>query len=188
MNPIIQSFPEKIESARLYIRPCLPGDGAAVHDALVHSRAELMEWLPFAQKESTLDEVEEGIRKSYAKFILREDFRLHIYRKSDDVFIGSTGLHRIDWDIPKFEIGYWIDSRYAIKGYVTEAVDALTGFAFDFYGANRVEIRCDSKNVRSKLVAERLGFDLEAVMRNDSRSADGKELRDTCVYARTNKN
>ncbi|WP_409306039.1 GNAT family N-acetyltransferase [Peribacillus sp. SCS-155] len=184
MNPILKEFPERIETERLYIRACQPGDGKDVFEAVNCSREELKQWLPFAQNAQTEEETEAGVRDSYARFIKREDFRLHIYRKEDDVFIGSTGLHRINWNVPKFEIGYWVDSRHGKKGYIIEAVEALTDFALDYYGANRVEIRCDPDNISSRRIPERLGFTLEGILWNDSISPDGKYVRHTCVFAK----
>jgi RimJ/RimL family protein N-acetyltransferase len=183
MNPIMIPFPDRIESERLYIRPALPGDGEVVHQAIVESRKELKEWLPFAQKEQTKAEVEINIRKAYSEFITREDIRLHIFRKTDDEFIGSTGLHRINWDVRKFEIGYWIHTKHTGHGYMTEAVKRLTSFVFDELDGNRVEIRCDPENIRSRTIPERLGFTLEGILRNDSLSAEGTSLRSTCVYS-----
>ncbi|WP_409297961.1 GNAT family N-acetyltransferase [Peribacillus sp. SCS-26] len=185
MNAVLLDFPERIETERLYIRPCQPGDGGAVFEAVEASRGELAPWLPFAQKPMTREESEESVRRSYAKFIAREDIRLHIYRREDDRFIGSTGLHRMNWNIPKFEIGYWIDSRWAKKGYMTEAVKGLTSFAFEYFSAKRVEIRCDPENAASRRIPEKLGFQLEGVLKNDSLSADGLNVRDTCVFAKT---
>ncbi|MGE8077961.1 GNAT family N-acetyltransferase [Peribacillus loiseleuriae] len=187
MKAILKDFPDKIETERLYMRPCRQGDGKDVYEAIVHSRDQLKEWLPFAIHEPSLENTEENIRRSYAEFILKEDIRLHIYRKADDFFIGSTGLHRINWDVPKFEIGYWIDTRHSKQGYITEAVDALAHFAFDFYEAKRVEIRCDPNNVNSKRIPEKLGFTLEAILRNDSISVDGESVRDTCVFSKVTK-
>ena len=46
----------------------------------------------------------------------------------------------------------------------------------------RVEIRTSSDNPRSRGVAERAGFPLEAVLKEDYRQIDGA-LRDTCIYA-----
>ncbi|MBS4173348.1 GNAT family N-acetyltransferase [Bacillus sp. FJAT-49736] len=183
MEPILIDFPEKIETERLYIRPCLPGDGKMVHDAISASLAELKPWMPWAQKLQTVEETEKNVRDSYASFIKREDIRLHIFRKSDDVFIGSTGLHRINWDVPKFEIGYWIDTRYAKNGYITEAMKGLTQFAFNILKAERMEIRCDTENINSRNVALRLGYTLEGILRNDSISSDRSHLRSTCVFS-----
>ncbi|KAF0816928.1 Acetyltransferase, GNAT family [Bacillus sp. ZZV12-4809] len=184
MDPILKKFPERIETERLYMRTALPGDGKTVHEAISASASELKKWLPFAQNEQSVDEVESGIRKSYAQFIQREDFRIHIYRKEDDVFVGSTGLHRINWDVRKFEIGYWGDVRFRKSGYISEAAAGLTKFAFEHFQANRVEIRCDLRNTNSRRIPEKLGYTLEGILRNDSLSADKKELRDTCVYAK----
>lgn len=184
MNPILIDFPNKIETGRLYMRPCRPGDGNIVFESVIASQNELKPWLPFAQFEQSLENTEASIREAYADFMLKKDFRLLIFRKEDDQFIGSTGLHRINWDIPKCEIGYWIDSRQSKNGYITEAVQALTNFAFDFLKAKRIEIRVDPNNIASVRIPKKLGFVLEGILRQYQLSADKKELCDTCVYAK----
>ena len=35
------------------------------------------------------------------------------------LFIGGTGLHRIDWAQRQFEIGYWCRSSRVGEGFVT---------------------------------------------------------------------
>jgi hypothetical protein len=54
--------------------------------------------------------------------------------------------------------------------------------AFDRLGAERVEIRCDTRNARSQRVAERAEFQLEGILRRDSKGADGA-VRDTRLFA-----
>ncbi len=102
--------------------------------------------------------------------------------KGTQTLVGSSGLHRIDWDVPKFEIGYWCRTRFTGRGYVTEAVRGITAFAFGTLGARRVEIRCDSRNLPSARVAERAGFQLEGELRNSEVGTNG-ELRSTLVYS-----
>jgi ribosomal-protein-serine acetyltransferase len=184
MNPLLLEFPTEFYTDRLLIRMPKPGDGKAVFAAIKASLAELKPWLPFAQQEPSEQQVEINIREAYIKFLNREDLRLHVFHKDSGAFIASSGLHRIDWHVPKFEIGYWIDSRYSGKGYMTEAVQGITDFAFNELKARRVEIRCDSKNVKSRKIPERLGFTLEGILKNDAVSVDGTGLRDTCIYAK----
>ena len=69
---------------------------------------------------------------------------------------------------------------------MTEATEAITNFAFTELNAKRVEIRCDTRNTKSRAIPERLGFTLEGILKNDSLSADSKELRDTCIFAKAN--
>ncbi|MBU5468571.1 GNAT family N-acetyltransferase [Virgibacillus sp. MSJ-26] len=183
-HPILKDFPNEFVTSRLLVRLPLPGDGEQVYKAITRSKEELKPWLPFARNEQAVEETEINVRESYVAFLKREDLRLHIFDKETNEFIGCTGLHRIDWNVPKFEIGYWIDTKFSGQGLISEAVEGVTNFAFEELGAKRVEIRCDFKNVKSKAVPERLGYTLEAILKNDDVSLEGDELRDTCIYAK----
>jgi RimJ/RimL family protein N-acetyltransferase len=184
MKPILMNFPEQFNTERLMIRKPLPGDGKAVYQALQASLNDLKLWIPWARIEQSEEEVEGSIRNAHAKFLTREDLRLHIFNKETGEFIGSSGLHRINWDVPKFEIGYWIDSRFSGHGFITEATEAITEFAFNELKARRVEIRCDYKNTKSRAIPEKLGYCLEGILKNDGISVDRSEIRDTCIYAK----
>ncbi|MBP2242816.1 RimJ/RimL family protein N-acetyltransferase [Cytobacillus eiseniae] len=185
MNPLLLEIPEQFSTERLVIRMPRQGDGKAVYEAITASINDLKPWLPFAQKEQSVEDVEVNIREAHISFLKREDLRLLVFLKETGEFVASSGLHRIDWSVPKFEIGYWIDSRYSGKGYMTEAVKGITDIAFHELNARRVEIRCDEKNRKSRAIPERLGFTLEGVLINDDLSPDTNELRDTCIYAKT---
>lgn len=184
LKPSLIEFPEEFTTERLLIRKPMPGDGKAVYEAMQASLDELKPWMPWAHTNQSEQDVEANIRDSIAKFISREDLRLHIFNKDSGEFIGSTGLHRIDWAVPKFEIGYWIDTRFAGRGYITESTQALTKFAFSELNAKRVEIRCDSLNRKSRSIPKRLGYTLEGILKNNSISVESKELRDTCIFAK----
>ncbi|ADU29180.1 GNAT family N-acetyltransferase [Evansella cellulosilytica] len=177
-------LPTEFYTERLMIRMPLPGDGEKVFKAINASITELKPWLPFAQKQQTLEDVEENIREAHVKFLSREDLRLLIFSRETGELIGCSGLHRINWDIPKCEIGYWIDTRYSGKGYMTEAITRITEYAFKEIKAKRVEICCDEQNDRSRAVAERLDFTLDAILKNDDLSPDGKQVRNTCIYSK----
>ena len=183
MHPLLIEFPEEFETSQLIIRIPRPGDGEVVYQAIKASLTEIKPWLPFAQKEQSLQDVEINIREAHLNFLSRKDLRLLVFLKKTGELVASTGLHRMDWSVPKFEIGYWIDSRYSGNGYMMEAVQGIADFAFRELKARRVEIRCDSKNVKSRNVAERAGFKLETILKNDDLSADGNELLNTCIYA-----
>ena len=85
--------------------------------------------------------------------------------------------------MPKFEIGYWRRCGYERQGLVTEAVLGIAGLAFNTLGAQRVEIRCDTRNERSRSVALRAGFRLEGIHRHDARAVNGGPARHRCLRA-----
>jgi RimJ/RimL family protein N-acetyltransferase len=107
---------------------------------------------------------------------------MHLYLKGTETLVGISGLQGIDWEVPRFEIGYWCRTRFTGRGYITEAVRGITSFALETLGARRVEIRCDARNLPSARVAERAGFRLEARLFNNEVGADGT-LGDTLIYA-----
>lgn len=177
-------IPEQLETERLLIRAPQTTDAKCVWQAIHESQEALQQWMPWAQKLPKLAETEENIRQSVADYITRKDLRLLLFLKETGEFVGSSGLHRINWTIPKFEIGYWLTIKMEGKGYMTEAVEAITEMAFEQLGARRVEIRCDEENVKSRLIPERLDYSLEAILHHDQLSMDGKDLRNTCIYAK----
>ena len=89
---------------------------------------------------------------------MREDLPAGIWDKHTGRFLGGCGLHRIDWDVPSFEIGYWVRASESGKGYITEAVRLLTECCFETLNANRVFIRVVVENEKSQAIPRRLGF------------------------------
>lgn len=183
-NPILLDLPEQITGPRVLMRPFRPGDGAAVWEACGESRETLARWLPWIEQTTELSHSEAYVRQAASRWQTREDLPLGIWLRSRERFLGGTGLHRIRWEVPAFEIGYWLRRTEEGNGYMTEAVGMLTAFCFEKLGANRVEIRCDCANQRSAAVARRSGFVHEATLRNARRRTDGS-LCDFLVFAMT---
>jgi ribosomal-protein-serine acetyltransferase len=185
MNPILLNFPDHFETERLLVRCPRPGDGAEINAAIRESWAELRPWMPFAAGEyPTIEESEARVRRIQADFLQRKDLPFLAFLKGTETLVISTGLHRINWDVPRFEIGYWTRTVYARQGYATELARGLTNFAFNVLGAKRMEIRCDANNEPSAAVARRAGYALEATLRREDRHHLTKDLRDTLVFVR----
>jgi ribosomal-protein-serine acetyltransferase len=187
MNPLLLDFPDSFDTERLTIRAPRVEDAQEVIDAVTESLPELRPWMPWAKEAPTLEYEIMRLRQAMAKWITREDLLLHVYLKGTSTFVMGSGLHRIDWHSGKFEIGYWVRTKYMGQGFVTEAVNGITAFAFKHLHANRVEIRCDAQNIRSAAVAKRCGFLLEGILRHDSQDVDG-QLRSTMVFSKISAN
>lgn len=180
----------EFETERLTIRLPLPEDAEELHAAIHESWDDLHRWMPWAKSLPSLEECEQNLRAARQMFLDREhqllnELRLNLFLKGTRTLVGRSDLHNIDWSIPKCEIGYWVRSRFARQGYITEAVGSIATFAFDALGMQRVEIRCDVDNDRSTAVPRRLGFVHEATLRNDRRHPRTGKLSDTLVFART---
>ena len=188
MNPLLLDIPLQLETERLILRaPLLTGEGEIVHQAIRYSFSELKEWLSLFQQLPTVEETEIMLRNAHINFLKRESFRFLIFDKGGGKdFIGTTSLHGIDWNIPKCEMGYWINTKYSGNGYMTEAVKELANFGLSHLEFKRIEIRCESTNFKSRFIPEKLGFIFEGTLRNEDLSADGSKLTDTCIYSKIN--
>lgn len=174
MNPLLLNFPDEFQTERLTIRAPHPGDGVVFNAAVLDSLEACKPWMPWAQKAPTVDESEELMRNAHAKFVRREDLMLLVFLRQSGAMVASSGLHSCHWLTPRFEIGYWVRTPFAGKGYVTEAAAGITEFARSHLGAKRVEIRAAEKNTRSWRIPEKLGFTYEGTLKNWMRVPSGE--------------
>ena len=151
------------------------------------SNDELRPWMTWAQTPRSVDEAEVYCRRMAARFLLREDLVWLAFERdaggAEGRMVLSCGLHRMDWTARRFEIGYWRRAGCGGQGYVTEVTQALARLCFDRLDARRVELRMDDANAASWKVAERAGFTLEGVLRDDGLTPAGV-VRSTRIYAR----
>src|SRR5204863_353260 len=82
-----------------------------------------------------------------------------------------TGQHRRDEG--SLEIGYWVRSHLAGRGFATEAAAALTRVAFELCGTERVDIRCDPDNAASRAIPRKLGYTEDGTLRRRLHGPEG---------------
>ena len=183
-SPILVPLFEELRGERVLVRPYRETDAAALQEAVAESREHVRPWLPFADDHQTVEESLLFIRRVTAHWLVREDLTLGFFDVRTGRYLGGSGLHPRSWDIPFFEIGYWVRRTAEGNGFVSETVRLLTDYAFEMLHANRVMIRCDARNLRSAAVPRRLGFVEEALLRNEAIAQDGS-IRSTLIFALT---
>lgn len=187
MDPVLLDLPDSIATTRLDLRAPRRGDGRALYAAEIESVDDLRRFpasMPWATAEISVDAAESWCRTAGANFVARRDLPFLVWHRGFGVVAGATGLHRMDWSVPRFEVGYWIRSSFQSQGIATEAVRTLVQFALQRLEARRVEAFPDDLNIVSCRVCERAGLRLEGVLRNE-RGGFGGAPRNTRVYAVT---
>ncbi len=181
--PLLLDIPIELLTPRLFLRIPRTGDGQLILPSVRDSLPELKRWMPWAKDEYSLDDSETWCRKSAAEFITRQQLSFAVFVRDSMTHIGNLSAFNFNWKIPSCEVGYWLRTSHTGRGYMSEAVDALTSLLMDKLKCVRVEIRADEGNTRSGRVAERCGFALEGVRRNSARATDGS-LTHMRVYSR----
>jgi len=182
--PILRDLPSELIGERVLLRPYRAGDGQALWEAVDESREHILPWMPWGDQHSSPRDSEALVRKWQASWLLREDLALGVWERATGRYLGGSGLHRIDWEVPSFEIGYWLRRTAVGHGYMTETAWMLCRFAFEQLSAQRVFIRCGAGNHRSTAIPTRLGFVPEGRMRNANRDTNGA-LYDMLVFGMT---
>jgi ribosomal-protein-alanine N-acetyltransferase len=100
--------------------------------------------------------------------------------KNQSSLIGSIGLHHIDADHWRAEIGYMLFPEYWNKGLMTEAIKAVLDYGFSTMNLHNIEAQINPDNVRSAALLKKMGFHKEAYFK-ENYFYDGKFL-DTEVY------
>ena len=99
--------------------------------------------------------------------------------------VGETTYMNIDAANKRVEIGSTWYARHVQRGPLnTECKLMLLTHAFEALGCIAVEFRTHRLNTQSRRAIERLGAQLDGILRNHSRGPDGN-LRDTAVYSIT---
>lgn len=154
-------------------------DAAALHPLIVANQPRLLPWMPWAA--APTPEATQGFvaGRALAAIVEGDGFEAGVYWRGR--LVGAVGVHGVRRRPPRGEIGYWLAAEAEGHGVVARAVRAVTDKAFADWGFERVEIRADPLNRRSRAVPERLGFVLEGVLRLEERGLDG--FADRAVYA-----
>lgn len=187
-KPILIDLPMPIKTPRLLIRPPQVGDGVAVNAAIIESFDVLHQFMDWAKTKPTIDESEEQARLAAANWIIKKNeepwLQLFIFDNNSGEFIGGTGFHHIVWEVPSVESGYWIRSSRVNQGLMTEAMNAITQYAFKQLTVKRIAVICDIDNTRSIKIPERLHYTLEATLKSNRRKPMSGIISDTLVYAK----
>jgi RimJ/RimL family protein N-acetyltransferase len=142
---------------------------------------ELWGWIPnpitsademHAYVLTALDEQQRGVALPFA-----------IVDAASGEVIGSTRFANIDVRNRRLEIGWtWLARSHQRTRANTAAKRLLLGHAFDALGANRVELKTDALNEKSRNAIGRIGGVQEGILRQHVVCASGR-IRDTVYFS-----
>lgn len=174
MNP-----PEAIETERLLLRKPRMDDASVIFETYAQD-PEVTRYLVW-EPHKNIRETEQFLSACEDLWHSEKDFAYAITLKENSTLIGMLGLHPMNL---KLELGYALARPYWGKGYMTEVLRIVIGWAFTQLDIFRVQAICDVENIASARVMERAGMIREGLLRcyvlHPNISA---EPRDAYLYA-----
>lgn len=173
--------PPTFQTPRLTLRPIAEGDLGDLFE--VNRSVEVTRYLPYPAWQSSADAAAWYERaktrwadRTAAQFAIRLQSRdSHALRTiGNALLLNFNDAHEIA------EIGYVLGQAHWGQGFATEAMRPLVEYAFDTLGVHRLEARLDPRNSGSANVLRKLGFQQEALLRENWHDRVGRA--DTAVF------
>ncbi|MCE7745689.1 MAG: GNAT family N-acetyltransferase [Candidatus Heimdallarchaeota archaeon] len=164
----------QIESDRLIIRKYEKGDGKELFALLERNdnRTFLKDHVDEATDVKSLEDAETRVKSLSADWDARNRFVMGVWSKKTNEFIGNIWIEPKKWEVPSFEVGYYLDQGYTSKGLATEAVKRSIEFIFAELKAHKVILITRDTNERSYKLAERLKFVKEGHFRESNKEGN----------------
>jgi RimJ/RimL family protein N-acetyltransferase len=150
-----------LRTERLVLRRFQPEDLEPL--LAFHADPEAVRYVPFPPRDRTAVATVLERKTTSTGFVAEGDLiELAVTLESTGTLVGDVLLALRSVEHETLEVGYIFAPGHGGHGYATEAVRALLDLAFGPLGARRVTARVDARNVRSRVLLERLGARLEA--------------------------
>ena len=167
-----------LENSRVLIRPLESGDLSLLIDVATAYK-DLNQFSPVQiYSEDLLSRyIENAVLERTNK--LRYPFI--IFDKQINAYAGSTSFLNISNRDKRIEIGAtWIGNQFQRTGLNKHCKFLLMTYAFDHLDFERVELKTDERNIKSRAAIEKIGGKLEGILRSHTVMSDG--FRRNTVY------
>ena len=172
-------LPELISGPRVRLQKHRVTLAQEMFEGIHQDRVRLEEFLPWPKFINSAADEAAYIESTHEKWAQGTLFDYGIIRQADNQFMGTVGVHHIDWGAAQCEVGYWILGECEGEGYVDESVELLEEAVFGA-GFREIQIWCEIENERSAQLPRRRGYTLAKTIRA-LRVVDGVE-GDTLVF------
>lgn len=93
-------------------------------------------------------------------------YPMFIFSPDGETLLGGLTLSQVQRGVAQSAVlGYWMGKPHAGRGFMSAAVRAISGFAFDTLQLHRIEAACLPHNDASIRLLERVGFRREGYAR-----------------------
>jgi RimJ/RimL family protein N-acetyltransferase len=149
-----------ITTPRLYLRPF--GDNDLDDLFAFHSRPEVAQYLYWFER--NLEDTKNALEHKKNATIFKEDASIvwAVVHKDTSKLIGEVSLTWHSQIHQQGEVGFVFNPDYQRKGYATESTLAVLSLGFNELKLHRIYGRCDTRNIASYKLMERLGMRREA--------------------------
>lgn len=154
----------------IFLKPISYFDKSAWDEVRSHNQDWLIPWeatKPKVEQIPTIPSFLQMVRVLNKEKRAGRSISFGIFLKGEKRFIGQITLGAITYGALRgAHIGYWIDKRFAGRGFTTAAVKMVSDYAFEKLKLHRIEIAMRPENEASQKVAIKAGYKFEGERKN----------------------
>ena len=154
---------------RLILRPWFESDAESLYKYAKDPEVGLPAGWPVHKSVAESLEVIQNVLNSRECYAICEKDTNEVIGSIELKLEGHTDMTERD---DECELGYWLNKEYVGKGYMTEAAKAVAKFLFNDVNYRKIIAGCDSENIGSARVMEKVGMKREAVLREQIKRKD----------------
>lgn len=98
---------------------------------------------------------------------VKSEFTFAIKESSSFKIAGIIIIKEINWNIKQGEFAYCVDVNFENKGLMSKAILAVSKFAFDVIGLEKLQIIVHKDNIGSTKVAQKCNFIWQKTLLNE---------------------
>jgi N-acetyltransferase len=117
------------------------------------------------------------IERAVNNRLAEKEYAFIVFNKKTNQYIGSTRFYDIFLDTKRIDIGWtWYGKAFQSTGINKNCKYLLLNFSFENLGMERVGLRANNANIRSKNAMKSIGCIEEGIMRNFNIDAQGNRI------------
>jgi [ribosomal protein S5]-alanine N-acetyltransferase len=172
--------PESLTTARLILRQPRTEDAPLIFAAYAQD-PEIVRYLTF-RPHRDLKDTQEAVERFLENWQTGKSYCWLIFRSDPEELVGAISAR----EDQGMNLGYLLARPFWGQGFMSEALNAVTAWAFAQPSVFRVWAVCDLENEPSARLLERNGFHQEGVLMKWSRHPNVSDVpRDCYCYAKT---
>jgi RimJ/RimL family protein N-acetyltransferase len=156
------------------------------------NKTDIYSLLPVATKDKDLlqfspapiytkDLLQKYIDKAVENRLNKNRYTFIVFDKTQNAYAGSTSFLNISNPDARLEIGTtWYGKNFQGTGLNRNCKYLLMEFAFDKLDAERIEFKTDERNLASRKAIEKIGGQLEGILRQHTLMYDGFRRNTVC--------
>jgi ribosomal-protein-alanine N-acetyltransferase len=151
-----------------HIAPLENKDSRSLNDLMIANTERFKRYFPKTLSSNlTLEATESYIDSKIIEFQTKSGFTFAIKENKTQNIMGLVILKKINWETKQAELAYCIGNEYGGKGHVSDAVKAVSNYAFNQLNLKTLQIIAHKTNISSVKIAKNTSFIWKETLLNE---------------------